>query len=584
MMSKQLKNQSGYALFLTILLLVFISVTGLSLMTLSMNTTKITHIERDNQSTYYVAEAGIVETQAKIDSLVSQAFEDTKESFLDLTDEEKIGFDFKDEFSGQLQSLLASSQLLTQQQLLVLDAQYNKIPKAQVEVTQVPNQELTFTIASTGYFDHGGKIENVKRTSQTVSVVLGQPNDIYEVENTTTTISKLKACYAVQSYNTTTLGFATINGDVYSDKDISISNWAPINGSIISKGSITATGGNFKKDLIAYKNVTIDQWFDIGRNVIAGDTIHVLSGPGSLGGKFLYGNQLVPGRGMNNTYKAANFSEKIAFDTYMKTYAPSGEAECVKTIPSLPSIDATFPTNTLAMTNSTPDNKIVNGALKMSGGTPYTLVMNEDMYLKEVTVDNNLTLTIDLKGQDRKLYVDTFNIIQGHIRLINPGKLELIVKDSFALKGQVNQDRTKDLLSIKYKGNKAITLTGESNINGSLYLLNTPSFKVGNIGGGGVRGDLVIFNNAAIEFTGGSMNSESLILAPYSSLKMTSGAAVKGNIIIDRLNLENGSVTPPTQDSGSWEVVGEEVTEVEIPTYVWDSGFLQKGPVTEVKN
>ena len=54
-----MKNERGHALFLALLAIVFVSVVGIGLLTVSANSNKITVYERQNQALYYIAEAGI---------------------------------------------------------------------------------------------------------------------------------------------------------------------------------------------------------------------------------------------------------------------------------------------------------------------------------------------------------------------------------------------------------------------------------------------------------------------------------------------------------------------------------------------
>ncbi|WP_016991988.1 pilus assembly PilX N-terminal domain-containing protein [Lysinibacillus boronitolerans] len=54
-----LKNENGYAFLLVFFTIILISVLGLSILKVSSNTLKTSDHERDDQSVYYIAEAGL---------------------------------------------------------------------------------------------------------------------------------------------------------------------------------------------------------------------------------------------------------------------------------------------------------------------------------------------------------------------------------------------------------------------------------------------------------------------------------------------------------------------------------------------
>lgn len=81
--SKKHLNDRGYTLVIVLLVLFIISIGGISLLTVTANTTKIVTNERDSQSAYYIAESALTETKAKIDDAANSIAEKIKNEYSD---------------------------------------------------------------------------------------------------------------------------------------------------------------------------------------------------------------------------------------------------------------------------------------------------------------------------------------------------------------------------------------------------------------------------------------------------------------------------------------------------------------------
>ncbi|WP_299510786.1 pilus assembly PilX N-terminal domain-containing protein [uncultured Rummeliibacillus sp.] len=95
-------NENGYTLIIVILTLVVITILGLGLMGTTANSLKISSHERDNQSAYYIAEAGLVQKRAEIkeklssEETVNEAIKKTSLYYNSLSKSEKESFNFAD--------------------------------------------------------------------------------------------------------------------------------------------------------------------------------------------------------------------------------------------------------------------------------------------------------------------------------------------------------------------------------------------------------------------------------------------------------------------------------------------------------
>lgn len=599
---EKVENQQGYAMLITLLTLVFITVLGLTLMMMAMNTSKITKSERASQSSYYIAEAGLVEKRAQINEIARQVYTTLKAEY-DLLESpsDKQKFKLEEKFTSEVQKRIQTN--LTMSESQTYSEQNAQSPSSTVTVTPDSTKPLKYLITSLGEVPSDDGSVKEKTVSQNIEVKMLVPNSIDKIEIPgNNTVQKLKACYAIKTSNSVTLNGGTINGDIYTEGRFDIvSGWPTINDSIVAKGNATISGGVFKKDIVSYNDTIINAWISVGGNVIAKNNIRVNGGINNLGGNYIYGKALT-----GNINKPRPPQENM--DSFLMNYSSVVKDECIENIPALPDESMAFPTtNAISLPNQTLRNKrgnthdvikdkilninnylIVEDVLdddKMSGEmVPYKLVLNEDVYFEKINIDKNYTLKIDLKNQHRKIYVDDFNNVQGHIELINAGSLEIIVQKSFNSKGRINVGsgaETSDL-TIRYAGSGGVTLTGESDINGSFYIKRAPTLNISNIGNSGIRGDLIIFGETAVKFGGGASVSENLILAPNSSVTLEGGAAVKGNVIAKTFNInQNGSVTPPTNNSGEWEIPGSQPEIIEVPVYKEGNNFLKTGSIKQ---
>ncbi|CQR48019.1 hypothetical protein BN1058_02359 [Paraliobacillus sp. PM-2] len=73
-MDRVWKNESGASLVLVLLTLTVLTMLGTAIATVSYAHLKLTTKDRDYQSTYYIAEAGVHQTYAKINSIVSSVY------------------------------------------------------------------------------------------------------------------------------------------------------------------------------------------------------------------------------------------------------------------------------------------------------------------------------------------------------------------------------------------------------------------------------------------------------------------------------------------------------------------------------
>ncbi|OCA87682.1 hypothetical protein A8F94_07450 [Bacillus sp. FJAT-27225] len=73
-LTRLLKNENGMALGIVLMIFVVVSILGLSMLGMAANNMKMGTGERDKQSAYYIAEAGITAKMAEIDSVIKRVY------------------------------------------------------------------------------------------------------------------------------------------------------------------------------------------------------------------------------------------------------------------------------------------------------------------------------------------------------------------------------------------------------------------------------------------------------------------------------------------------------------------------------
>lgn len=192
-----LNNENGYTLIIVILTLVVITILGIGLMGTTANSLKISSHERDNQSAYYIAEAGLVQKRGEIkeklssEETVNEAIEKTSMYYNSLSKSEKESFNFADYAVSLI--LGPDSTTTYSSDNDDFEKQFNKETKATVKFKKISS--LNYKIISEGRI---GTIQ-----SRTIS-------QVFNISNTS--ISKDNS---LSKYTIYVAGHMQINGSTY---------------------------------------------------------------------------------------------------------------------------------------------------------------------------------------------------------------------------------------------------------------------------------------------------------------------------------------------------------------------------------
>ncbi|MDZ5710729.1 hypothetical protein [Jeotgalibacillus haloalkalitolerans] len=520
MIKRYVNNQSGYSLLLTIFAVLFISIIGVSILSFTLNTTRVTVNEQVNQSSYYIAEAGLVEKRAELNVLAGAAYKEVLSSYNALPPEEQIDYDLETVFYSRVQSMI--NERLTFESASTYEEQQSVTPFSNAKVTQISTSPLVYEIASAGTIPAEKTPELTKELKQRVEIQMNvdkTPKSVTIPNDSGTT--KFQACFSVYAKGDVNVGNGTLIGPIYSDGTTNLNGGqAKIIGNVYSKGNININGGT---------NTMID-----------GDVF---------------------------TEQQVDPHSKVTGNVFENFNLDAVQMDCVQRAPDLPSVQNSFP----APQSGYDDQNSANGVLKL---------IKDDYYFEEISTKNNRPLTIDLQGQNKRIFVDTLDL-KGSIELINPGKLELIILNEFQSGGQgsINNNNDTDVLTIRYAGSEIFKYSGNDPLNGHLYIKEA-DLQLTN--GKQVTGDIFAYGVSSLDIKGGQATNDRLIIAPNSTFILGSNTTINGNVVVKNFitNGNNMTVNPPDSDYGEWDGPGGE-EQVEVIEYSEDGSFLKTEVLVE---
>lgn len=173
MWNKLFKNEQGFTLVITILAIMLISILGLSLMTTTANSKKISQSEYVDQSAYYIAEAGLTLAINTIDPKIKKAKEKAEIEFSKPNNKKK---ELEDLYTTQLESLLFNDLNSIEGYINNYNNDNNfdsSNATININITKIPDKP-SLTIISTGTID--GQKRTVKQ-SINILPLTGQNSD-----------------------------------------------------------------------------------------------------------------------------------------------------------------------------------------------------------------------------------------------------------------------------------------------------------------------------------------------------------------------------------------------------------------------
>ena len=482
-LKKRCFNEDGFAFPLVFLAIILVTILGLGLLVVSTNTLKISKHEREDQSIFYIAEAGINYEKAILLEKAEEAYQSAKEKYNSLPIKEKTYEKFKDLYEKNITTLM--DQVLTSEPTIFnnFEKQLGKIPIAEVTL-QDSKKYLRYSISSVGYFEESPS-QN-RELKQTIDFIL-------DIEKTTNNngddnINTFTPEFAVQTKGDITLtGSATINGNVATDIGI-----ISLDGGSSITGTVGAHSGNFQ----------YPSW-------------------------------------MGNLNEKLTHSSSYPGTTILSPF-PEEKMHQLSQIPTPPNkeISNSKGNKTLIINNGNflADNWLTNN---------YILQLTEDSHFKQFKVAENNTLIINVGETDKNLYIEDLNILQGEIKIIGTGKLNIYIYNTFYLKGSLNKNGNANQINLFYNGSSPITIANETQTAASLY---SKQADLTFTNGVGITGNIYTGANK-VTFNGGTNTNSQHIVAPNASVTLNRGAKIKGAIICDNLKADGGTSVTFTEST-----------------------------------
>lgn len=194
-MTKFFKNEEGSGLILSLMTLLVLSVLGVSLGTISLGGHRLSGVNRDSSSAYYIAEAGANMAYEEIEKIVTEAYavSSNKDAFESILNEQ-IPENFKKYESG------------------VFSTQFGKQPEADIRVYYESNENIReYTIDSKANIGNHNRTAQKKVTVNWVSKDTGGGGTLPSLPSGTSLIAK---------NSVKMIGGATIHNDIYIDSNV----------------------------------------------------------------------------------------------------------------------------------------------------------------------------------------------------------------------------------------------------------------------------------------------------------------------------------------------------------------------------
>ena len=474
---RRLKEESGFSLIGVMLVLTILSVLGLSMATLSYGSVKVSSGERDDQSAYYIAEAGLTYEMGILENKIEEIYDATE--------------------SGEEFFALIADELITttpQPTDVEFAESFGEEPSAEINITDITEEEShlsrTYNVESTG------KIGSKERTLSQILTVTWTPKytespsfelpplAVYTRENITLTNGPVIGSIGTQS---TEQHAITAGEGVYKVQEGNV--YVPVIDHSNDNRTCSTTP---KEDYKAY-SVTRPTWED---------------------------NMPCP----TEVEDMWEFPSLPAFpDNEFEEYIIPSDV----TVGSHKVIDR----GDLLITNYQANHYVLN--------MEDYLLQGKNLKFNRIAFNSKRNLTIHVGDGDKGIVVDHLDLTNGHIKVTGEGKLTFYVKDkiTFGSGSTLNSEGNINNVNIFYKGSEKLQLAGNQKLYGSIYA-ETANLDL--TGSGGIYGNIFTGGNE-VTISGGADIITQLIFAPEATVKISGGGHIYGVIMSKKFNHNSGA-------------------------------------------
>lgn len=205
---------------------------------------------------------------------------------------------------------------------------------------------------------------------------------------------------------------------------------------------------------------------------------------------------------------------------------PSPQSYPLPMFPAFPAITTTSPDLDISAYPVTP---------------PLSMSDFEGVYIPELRITGNATLTMLTGNQDRELHIGRLLIQQGHFIIEGDGEVTLYIEEEIELSGSstsFNRPEGSDGNAMTYyQGDEDIDFGGSTTFTGNIYVSSADIMLNGS---NGIQGN-IISGGDNITITGNAQAISRTIYAPNAYIEMTGSSVVYGAIVADDFDITGNS-------------------------------------------
>lgn len=168
----------------------------------------------------------------------------------------------------------------------------------------------------------------------------------------------------------------------------------------------------------------------------------------------------------------------------------------------------------------------------------YTIHLNTNLYIPTIDIGPEKKLTFNTGNDNYIIYVDNLKVLSGKLDVNGSGSLTIVVRDStsFNPESLINQSGTSNQMKLVYTG-QSPNFSEITSMNGHILSLGHSAnitIKNSNING------IVITDAKKINFTGGNIPSNMMMIAPKGEIILGEGYKINGTLIGDTITTQGG--------------------------------------------
>lgn len=459
-------NEEGSALVLTLMIFLVLTVLATSISFLTVGSFRLSDINRDGTSAFYIAEAGAKKAYEEASQEVMKTYEAATTTT-------------SSNFYATLDALF-----LNKERPFSFDKQFGDDAKANVTFTATGSEPRKYTLTSIGSV--GGKTRTVQKQFDVSWVDKGGSGGFPKLPENAALITQGKTTFS---------GGAKVIGDIHTS-------------SVVDKSIKFSGGATFENTTLFYPNTAKKDKLFVYENEITGPKVEPTTNIINFDGyKKLIDDFVVP--------IVKEGTERLPETTYTNS-----KGESYKVIDQ-------------------------NGNLNVDSwqiDKYFQLDLTTDIKIPTINIDQNKTLKINTKGQNRTIFVDNLDMTNatGRIEIIGKGLVTLVIngKVSFNTNTIINSIENKDQLLIVYTGTEA-NFSNMTNFFGNLIIKNENATV--NLNQSAING-IVLTDIKKISIGNwGATPVNMIFLAPFASVEMTSGVSIYGSIIAKTFTINGGA-------------------------------------------